>query len=145
MSLVVFCCNFWTLQQNRVISVVVAKIWCLKNVRFLLGHTVYRWEGSSSKRSVRGQSSWSGVQLHRRVGRRKLHGENAGDHGWPHLVYQTVHQSISSVLGKLLICDDIMLNFVILFLFLFVSFCGDKPWCFMSINLRKYNVNSPSM
>ena len=42
LSLVVFCCNFWTLQQKlMIISVVPAKIWYLKNVRFLLGHPVY--------------------------------------------------------------------------------------------------------
>jgi len=41
LSHVVFCCNFWTLHQNRmIISVVAAKIWYLKNVRFLLGHPV---------------------------------------------------------------------------------------------------------
>ena len=43
LSLVVFCCNFSTLQQkpHDYISVVAAKIWYLKNVRFLLGHPVY--------------------------------------------------------------------------------------------------------
>jgi len=40
--LVVFCCNFWTLQQkSMIISVVGTKIWYLKNVQFLLGHPVY--------------------------------------------------------------------------------------------------------
>jgi len=34
----VFCCNFWTLQQKP--HVVAAKICYLKNVRFLLGHPV---------------------------------------------------------------------------------------------------------
>jgi len=39
LSLVVFCCNFWTHQQKPH-DYMAAKIWYIKNVWFLLGHPV---------------------------------------------------------------------------------------------------------
>jgi len=42
LSLVVFCCNFWTLQQKKHDYICSGtKIWYLKNVQFLLGHPVF--------------------------------------------------------------------------------------------------------
>jgi len=55
MSLVVICFNFSPLQQkphDYYQSVVVAKIWYLKNVRFLLGHPVIIFNSSSFRQAA---------------------------------------------------------------------------------------------
>jgi len=58
------------------------------------------WPGSWSKCSIRGQSGWCRLQLCQRVNG-KLHNKHTGDYGWPHVVHQKVHWSISWVLGQI--------------------------------------------
>jgi len=57
------------------------------------------WQGSWSKRAIPRQPSWSRIQLRGRIDR-KLHHKYSTGYGRPHLVQQTVHRSISTVLGS---------------------------------------------
>ena len=52
--------------KNRmIISVVAAKIWYLKNVRFLLGHPVYLGNGARQKYSYKGRLTANRMSLYR--------------------------------------------------------------------------------